>query len=56
MKKIFSTIFGFFGFKKEESEKKQFPRAKGIICIEKSIYPKDKPQMGRLGNDEWYGQ
>ena len=36
-------------------ENEYIPRAKGIVCVQKVVYPKGKPEFSKNGTGEWYG-
>ena len=31
------------------------PRAKGIVCVKKTIYPEGRARISKNGTGEWYG-
>ena len=41
--------------KADWSDNTYTPRAKNIVCVQKTVYPNDKPQFSPNGTGEFYG-
>jgi len=41
--------------KETQTENTFTPRAKNIVCVQKTVYPNDKPQFSPNGTGEFYG-